>query len=454
MPLRGDIRSVPGARRRGRLAGPARTLRPRCPLERVLAPAIELAEDGFPASIMLAFATHLVHDAARCAASSAPTARSRSAPPCACPGIARTLRAVARRGPRRLLRRRVRARPARAGRGPLLGGTTSRRARRSGARRCGSPVWGHELWTVPPPSQGYLTLAGAAVAERAGLGADPDRPGVGPPARRGVARRRPRPSRRALRRGRRRRPAGRGAPGAGGGAGARPIAAAPADVAHRSASTVRTGVARIGDGDTTHLCALRRRRARRVADAVQRARLRLASRRAGDRRVPAQPRRRASRSSRATRPRCGPGRRPPHTLSPMLVTAAGRRAHASRRRHGRRRPAADHQPAAGAAPAHAARTRPRAISAPRLALDAPVRRPVPALVGRRPHGPGRGRRAGGVARRASRPAATGPAAISAFDPVAVGCAQIIAVERNRPAESGGLVAASDPRSPEGAAVGR
>ena len=30
-------------------------------------------------------------------------------------------------------------------------------------------AWGHDLWTVPPPSQGYLTLAGAFVAEAAGL---------------------------------------------------------------------------------------------------------------------------------------------------------------------------------------------------------------------------------------------------------------------------------------------
>src|SRR5271154_6705368 len=60
MPLRGDIRSVqvPGAvdgwlavhERYGRL-----------PLDDVLAPAIELAADGFPASIMLALASHLVH---------------------------------------------------------------------------------------------------------------------------------------------------------------------------------------------------------------------------------------------------------------------------------------------------------------------------------------------------------------------------------------------------------
>ena len=60
MPLRGDIRSVqvPGAvdgwlalhERYGRL-----------PLDDVLAPAIELASEGFAASIMLALASHLVH---------------------------------------------------------------------------------------------------------------------------------------------------------------------------------------------------------------------------------------------------------------------------------------------------------------------------------------------------------------------------------------------------------
>src|SRR5271165_765084 len=60
MPLRGDVRSVPvpGAvdgwlalhERFGRL-----------PLGDVLAPAIELASDGFAASVMLALASHLVH---------------------------------------------------------------------------------------------------------------------------------------------------------------------------------------------------------------------------------------------------------------------------------------------------------------------------------------------------------------------------------------------------------
>ena len=47
--------------------------------------------------------------------------------------------------------------------------------------------------------------------------------------------------------------------------------------------------------------------------------------------------------------------------------------------------------------------------------------------------------------------------ISAFDPVAVGCAQIIATERTGAGDGGGarrLVGASDPRSPAGAALGR
>ena len=48
--------------------------------------------------------------------------------------------------------------------------------RRPGVPRCTSQVWDHDLWTVPPPSQGYLTLAGACVAEAAGLGSDPDDP--------------------------------------------------------------------------------------------------------------------------------------------------------------------------------------------------------------------------------------------------------------------------------------
>ena len=37
-------------------------------------------------------------------------------------------------------------------------------------------AFGHDLWTVPPPSQGYLTLAGAWIAEQVGIPADPADP--------------------------------------------------------------------------------------------------------------------------------------------------------------------------------------------------------------------------------------------------------------------------------------
>jgi len=35
-------------------------------------------------------------------------------------------------------------------------------------------VWGHDVWTIPPNSQGYLTILGAAIAEGLPLPADPD----------------------------------------------------------------------------------------------------------------------------------------------------------------------------------------------------------------------------------------------------------------------------------------
>ncbi len=40
----------------------------------------------------------------------------------------------------------------------------------------GLHAFGHDLWTVPPPSQGYVTLAAAWIADRIGLPADGDDP--------------------------------------------------------------------------------------------------------------------------------------------------------------------------------------------------------------------------------------------------------------------------------------
>ena len=164
----------PGARRRRRLARPARPPRPAA--ARRGAGAGDRAGRGRLRSLHHAGAGEPSRPRARRGrASSAPPGRSRSANACACPGS-----------------------PARCARWLATGATASTPA--SSAAACWrsaaatspsqtSPdsaaewrpplrlaAWGHDLWTVPPPSQGYLTLAGAYVAEAAGLGTDPDDP--------------------------------------------------------------------------------------------------------------------------------------------------------------------------------------------------------------------------------------------------------------------------------------
>ncbi len=448
MPLRGDIRSVqvPGAVD-GWLALHAR--HGRLPLERVLAPAIELAEEGFSASIMLAFATHLVH-ALPGAGELCPEGPLEVGQRVRLPGIARTLRSVARDGRDAFYR-------GEFGRGLLdLGaGQFSAGDFASSLAQWCEPLrlraWGHDLWTVPPPSQGYLSLAGAAVAERAGLGTDPDDPrwahllvetwravghdrpdvlfdGADGGALLGVER---------LERATARVSAER---------------AAPADVAPggRGAPAGVAGVARLGDGDTTHLCAL-------DADGLGVSLTQSNALDFGSHLVePATGvflhNRGVGFSLDEGHPaEVGPGRRPPHTLSPLLVTSPdGTLTHLVGAMGGDAQPQVISQLLArllrsGQDPA-------TAISAARLSLDAPAAAPFRLWWGDDLT----------VLVEAHAPAAWRPAledhghrvrTISAFDPVAVGCAQIIATEH----EAGGsrqIVAASDPRSPEGAAVGR
>jgi gamma-glutamyltranspeptidase/glutathione hydrolase len=446
MPLRGDIRSVqvPGAVD-GWLTLHARY--GRLPLERVLAPAIELAEEGFPASIMLAFASHLVHGLAG-AGELCPDGPLDVGEVVRLPGIARTLRAVARDG-------RAAFYEGEFGRGLLelgAGHFTTADLAASVAEWC-APLhlgaWGHELWTVPPPSQGYLTLAGAAVAERVGLGTDPTDPAwahLMVEAWRAVGHDRPsvlydgadgdalladeRLARAAARVERER--------------------AAPSDVG-RGAAEGAVDVARLGDGDTTHLCAcdgdglgvsLTQSNALDFGSHLVEPStgIFLHNRGVGFSVIEGHP------------AEVRPGRRPPHTLSPLLVTAPGGGAltHLVGAMGGDAQPQIISQLLArllrsGQDPA-------TAVGAPRLALDAPGAGPfrlwwgddlVVLVEADAPAGWRDGLVARGHAVRA----------ISAFDPVAVGCAQIIAVERD-PAGDPMLVAASDPRSPDGAALGR
>ncbi len=451
MPLRGDIRSVPvpGAVD-GWLALHGR--HGRLPLERVLAPAIELAEKGFAASIMLAFATHLVHALAG-AGDLCPDGPLDIGQRVRVPGVARTLRAVARDG-------RDGFYGGEFGRGLTVLGAghfVAADLATSLAQWCEPlrlPAWGHDLWTVPPPSQGYLSLAGAAVAERAGLGTDPDDPRWAHllvETWRAVGHDRPEVL-------------FDGADGAALLAADRLEWAAERVAAERAAPPDMTaaggaagggaadaaGLARVGDGDTTHLCVL-------DADGLGVSLTQsnaldfgshlvepatgvfLHNRGVGFSLVEGHP------------AEVGPGRRPPHTLSPMLATGAdGELTYLVGAMGGDAQPQIISQLLARLL--HAGQDPATAISAARLALDAPSAGPfrlwwgedltvlveANAPAGWRPGLEERGHRV---------------RAISAFDPVAVGCAQIIAVE---PEADGGrrMVAASDPRSPEGAAVGR
>jgi len=445
MPLRGDVRSVqvPGAvdgwlalhERHGRL-----------PLDEVLAPAIELAEEGFAASVMLALASHLVHEVPG-AGELCPGGPLAVGQRVRVPGVGRTLRAIARDG-------RDGFYGGEFGRGLLELGrghfapedlTGNLAEWRTPLRQI---AWDHELWTVPAPSQGYLTLAGAAVAESVGLGTDPDDPlwaHLLVEAWRAVGHDRP-----AV--------LFDGADGAGLLAAARLSAAAervaadraaPADVA-RGEGTVGPGVARVADGDTTHLCAL-------DADGLgvsltqsnaldfgshlvePATGIFLHNRGVGFSLVEGHP------------AEVGPGRRPPHTLSPMLVTGLdGALTHLVGAMGGDAQPQIISQLLARVL--HSRQDPATAITAARLVLDAPAPGPFRLWWGDdlgvlvESDAPP-GWRAGLEMRgHHVRP-------ISAFDPVAVGCAQIIAVERDK---SGGhrLVGASDPRSPDGGAVGR
>jgi gamma-glutamyltranspeptidase/glutathione hydrolase len=445
MPLRRDVRSVqvPGAvdgwlalhERHGRL-----------PLDRVLAPAIELAEDGFPASIMLAFASHLVHELPG-AGELCPDGPLEVGATVRLPGIARTLRAVAREG-------RAGFYGGEFGRGLLelgAGHFSPGDLAASAAQWC-TPLhlaaWGHQLWTVPAPSQGYLTLAGAAVAERVGLGADttdPEWAHLLVEAWRAVGHDRPEmlydgaDGDALLGEDRLARAAAR----------VSAARAAPADVIG-GAVDGRAGVARIGEGDTTHLCAcdadglgvsLTQSNALDFgAHLVEPATgVFLHNRGVGFSLLEGHP------------AEVRAGMRPPHTLSPMLVTAPdGPLTHLVGAMGGDAQPQIISQLLArllrsGEDPA-------RAISAPRLALDAPSAGPfrlwwgddLAVLI----EADAPAAWFDGLAGRGHR-----PQAIRAFDPVAVGCAQIIGVERQSDGERC-LVAASDPRSPEGAAVGR
>jgi gamma-glutamyltranspeptidase/glutathione hydrolase len=149
----------------------------RLPLAEVLAPAIRYADDGFPASpLLVASSARLVEQGNPAPALHALAAQAkRSGDLVRRPGAAAALRAIAAEG-----------------RDGFYGGAFGSGLIELGAGEYTDadlvaplatwvdPItveaWGHRLWTMPPASQGYLTLAAAWIADGLPLPTDPDDP--------------------------------------------------------------------------------------------------------------------------------------------------------------------------------------------------------------------------------------------------------------------------------------
>jgi gamma-glutamyltranspeptidase/glutathione hydrolase len=161
MPFRGDVRSatVPGCvdgwvllhERHGRL-----------PLALVLDPALRLASDGFPVSPMLAFMLHTLDGLEGCDELALP--RPDTGERLLRPGVARQLAAISAAGRDGFYGGEFGEALVATGGGeftaPDLAASQARWVEPLGTR-----VWDHDVWTVPPPSQGYLIPAAARIAE-------------------------------------------------------------------------------------------------------------------------------------------------------------------------------------------------------------------------------------------------------------------------------------------------
>ena len=174
MPFAGDIRAVPVP---GCVDGwlALHAAYARRPLPDLLAPAREYAARGFPAAPLLASALSSVSGVPGNSdffpgGRPAPAGRLLTRP-----GVARTLDAIARDG-------RAGFYEGEFGRGLIgLGGglfteSDLRQQNAEWVEPISVPAWGHVLWTAPPNSQGYLALLSAAIADGLDLAGGPDDP--------------------------------------------------------------------------------------------------------------------------------------------------------------------------------------------------------------------------------------------------------------------------------------
>ncbi len=174
MPFRQDVRSVtvPGCvdgwitlhERFGRL-----------PLDRVLAAAIAYARDGFPASTMLAASVPALPDVPGAGDLRGPTGVRKPGETIRRPGVARALEAIAARG-------RAGFYEGEFGEGLLAlgqGEYVPADLEKPGAdwvEPIRAEAFDHIVWSVPPSSQGYLLLSSVWIADGLPLPDDPDDP--------------------------------------------------------------------------------------------------------------------------------------------------------------------------------------------------------------------------------------------------------------------------------------
>ncbi len=163
MPFRGDIRAVPIP---GCVDGwlSLHEKYGAIPLAQVLAPAIEIAEQGFPATMPLARAAQQIAavDGAQDFVSGGRTVAFGQR--VTRPGLARSLRAIVNSGRSGWYEGEFGQGLMRVG-GGLYSDDDLLVPQVEWTPALGAKAWGHTVWTTAPNSQGYLSLAGAVLAD-------------------------------------------------------------------------------------------------------------------------------------------------------------------------------------------------------------------------------------------------------------------------------------------------
>ena len=174
MPFRHDIRTVtvPGCID-GWVALHARF--GSLPLADLLAPAATLAAEGFRASPLLTFSLRRADDAARRNLAVLADQATRADAPVRLPGVARTLTAVGADGRAAFYEGEFGRGLIELGRGWFTPGDLAT-VQAEWVAPLSTEAFGVTLHTLPPNSQGYLTLAAARLATAVGLPGDPDDP--------------------------------------------------------------------------------------------------------------------------------------------------------------------------------------------------------------------------------------------------------------------------------------